>query len=93
MTKFTLFQLSIILASLPACATINTVSNAKPGNPIFFSGTRLNLNAIQNDQIAMKKYNVSPPDYPLLDLPGSVIIDLIFAPLTSGVALFEVLTE
>lgn len=81
------------MLTLPACATFDTISNAKPGTPVFFSGTRLDLNTLQQDEIALEKFNVSAPEYPLLDLPASLVFDLFISPLTGGVALFEVLTE
>ena len=85
----------LICVSLLAggCSTINTINNAMPGSPIFFSGTRLNVNALKEDKVAMRKYNVPPPAYPLLDMPGSLVLDIIISPLTSGVALYEVIFE
>ena len=75
------------------CATVDTISNAKPGSPKFFSGTRLDVNALAGNKVAVRKFKVQPPAYPLLDLPASFILDLIIAPVTGGVALYEVIFD
>ena len=85
--------LCLVTLHLNGCATVDTISNAKPGSPKFFSGTRLDINKLADNNVAIKKFNVQPPKYPLLDLPVSFILDLFIAPLTASVALYEVVFE
>lgn len=75
------------------CATYRTIESASPGSPKFFSGTRLDVNAIKNNKVAMKKFNAKAPEYPLLDLPASILADLIISPLSFGVAIYESITH
>jgi len=75
------------------CATYKTIENAKIGSPKFFSGTRLNLNALNKNDVAMKKFTASPPKYPAVDLPFSFFGDLMISPLTGGMAAYEVITD
>lgn len=83
----------IILVSLSGCATLSSINNANPGFPIFFSGTRFDANALQSNKIALKKYRVKPPKYPLVDLPFSFVADLFISPLSGGAALYETIFE
>ncbi|MFT6308337.1 MAG: hypothetical protein ACJA0Z_003510 [Halioglobus sp.] len=41
------------------------------------SGSRLNIAGLLNEPDLRAKYGVAPPDYPLLDLPFSVFLDII----------------
>lgn len=75
------------------CSTFNTINSAEPGTPKFYSGTRLNVNALVGNEVAMRKYKIPPPAHPLLDLPGSLILDTLISPLTGGAALYEVIFE
>lgn len=75
------------------CATYKTIEKAEYGSPKFFSGTRLNVHAINKNRIALKKFSVTPPKYPLLDLPGSMVLDLVVSPLTGGMAAYETLMD
>ena len=85
--------LCLATLNINGCATVDTISNAKPGSAKFFSGTRLDINALAGNNVAIKKFEVQPPKYPLLDLPASFMLDLIIAPMTAGVALYEVVFE
>lgn len=67
------------------------MSAVEPGSPKVLSGTRLNINAIVGDEIAIRKFNVAPPAYPMLDLPFSLFLDLLIFPLTSSAAIYEAL--
>jgi len=89
---FQLFRATLILiplSLLTACATIETIDHASADSPKVFSGTRMNIHAIQNNKTALMKYNVEPPRYPLLDLPGSILLDTIILPLTTSTVIFE----
>ena len=83
--------LCLVALSINGCATVDTISNAKSGAPKFFSGTRLDVNAVADNKVAMRKFVVQPPRYPLLDLPASFVLDLIISPLTGEVAFYEVI--
>ena len=83
----------LLITCVYGCATIDTISSAKPGSPKFFSGTRLDINALSDNKVAMKKFQVEPPKYPMLDLPASFAADLFMSPLTQGAALYEVIFE
>ena len=63
---------------LGGCASVRSLTDYKPGDPVFFAGSRLDAAAIRNDQLALKKFTAQPPRYPMLDLPFSVVADLFF---------------
>lgn len=79
----------IMSVYLTGCATINTITTAESGSPILFSGTRLNINALQNNKVVLKKFKVQAPEYPLLDITPSFVADLFISPLTGPVAFYE----
>jgi len=87
---FSLIILGLIITT-SACATYKTLENAKFNSPKVFSGTRLDLHAINNNTVALKKFKVDPPKYPLLDLPGSFVLDVVAAPATLGLTAYEAL--
>ena len=65
------FIYAIILASLcmgtTGCATVKALDAARANGPKFFSGTRLDLYAINKDDVGLRKFKTSPPRYPLPD--------------------------
>jgi uncharacterized protein YceK len=65
-------------ALLAGCASVRTLSDYQPGDPVFLSGTRLDLAAIRNDPVALKQFRSTPPAWPWLDLPFSFSADLFF---------------
>ena len=75
------------------CATYRTISAVTYGSPRVYSGTRLNINAISDNHVALKKFDVEPPEHPVLDLPASFVFDTAMLPLTLASALFEMLIE
>lgn len=80
-----------IALSLPGCATYHTISEAKPGSPKIYSGTRLDIHAIEGNEFAQLKFKVDPPQHPALDLPFSFIFDTIMLPLTFSISGYEAL--
>ena len=88
---------AVTLASLSiattGCATYKTLDAAGANGPKFFSGTRLDLIAIKKDDIALRKFKVGPPRYPLLDLPASFMLDAIVSPATGIMAISEGLVD
>jgi uncharacterized protein YceK len=73
------------------CATYRTISIAGLGSPKVFSGMRLDLHAIRGDEIALRRFKVDPPTYPLVDLPFSIGFDVFILPLTVPIAMGEFL--
>ncbi len=71
------------------CATYRTISAVTYGSPRVYSGTRLNINAISDNHVALKKFDVAPPEHPGLDLPASFVFDTVMLPLTLASASFE----
>jgi uncharacterized protein YceK len=88
---------AVILASLfivtTGYATYKTLDAAGDNGPKFFSGIRLDLIAINKDDIALRKFKVGPPRYPLLDLPASFMLDAIVSPATGIMAISEGLVD
>ncbi len=60
----------VLFSSVSGCATYTTISKATPGSPKIYSGTRLDIHAIAKDKLRLriykKKYDVDPPEYPLI---------------------------
>jgi len=84
----------VLLSSLSTgCATYRTISTAEQGSPKVFSGTRLDVSAIQGDEIALRKFKADPPRYPLVDLPFSIGLDMAILPLTVRAATDEFLSK
>jgi uncharacterized protein YceK len=81
----------LIASSLQGCATYSTISEAKPGSPKIYSGTRLDWNAMQSRAYSQSKFKVEPPQKPLLDLPFSMLFDTVMLPLTFSISGYEAL--
>ncbi|MDD2057191.1 YceK/YidQ family lipoprotein [Pseudomonas sp. GD03860] len=69
------------------CASVRTLDAAKPGAPLVYSGTRLDLYAMQGGCCAMDRFGAEAPRYPGLDLPGSLLLDTLLLPLSVLTAL------
>ena len=85
----------LVLLILPfivgGCATTSTLSQpAYERKPLVMSGVRLDLASLKNDVGVTEKFGVSPPDFPLLDLPFSFVLDFFALGYTLPVALFYV---
>lgn len=75
--------LSLVLAlQLAGCATVRTLDAAKPGAPIVYAGTRLDLYAMQGGCCAMDRFGAEAPSYPGVDLPASALLDTLLLPLS-----------
>lgn len=71
------------------CATTSTLSQpAHERKPLVMSGFRLDLASLRNDAAVTERFGVSPPAYPLLDLPFSAVLDFFALGYTVPVALF-----
>jgi len=79
------------ILTLSGCATFKTLDAELPLNQRMFvySGTRLDLAAISNNQVALKKIKVEPPRHPLIDLPFSFTLDTFFLPLAVLAEFFQ----
>jgi uncharacterized protein YceK len=87
------FVLIVLSVASTGCATYRTISEAAPGSPKVFSGTRLDINAIKDNEIGVRKFKVAPPPYPLVDLPFSLLLDALIFPLTFSAATYELILE
>jgi len=68
----------VCAALVSSCATVRTLTGYQPGDPVFMSGTRLDIAAIRNDKPALGKFHANPPALPWLDLPFSFVADFFF---------------
>jgi uncharacterized protein YceK len=92
-TVATCFILMMLSVASTGCATYRTISEAAPGSPKVFSGTRLDINVIGGNEIGIRKFKVAPPAYPMVDLPFSLLLDALVFPLTFSVATYEFMFE
>ena len=67
---------------LTGCATARTLDAAKPGAPVVYSGTRLDLYALNGGCCAMDRFGAEAPSYPGVDLPASALLDTLLLPLS-----------
>ncbi|MDR9861987.1 YceK/YidQ family lipoprotein [Pseudomonas baetica] len=67
---------------LSGCATVSTLDAAKPGAPVVYSGTRLDLYALNGGCCAMDRFGAEAPSYPGVDLPASALLDTLLLPLS-----------
>ncbi len=75
--------LALLLAlQLGGCATVRTLDAAKPGAPVVYAGTRLDVYALQGGCCAMERFGAPAPSYPGLDLPASALLDTLLLPLS-----------
>jgi uncharacterized protein YceK len=76
LTRFLVCCLCVALVS--GCATVRTLTEYQPGDPVFMSGTRLDVAAISHNTLVLKRLQAKPPKWPWLDLPFSFVADLFF---------------
>ncbi|AJO80865.1 MULTISPECIES: YceK/YidQ family lipoprotein [Pseudomonas] len=72
----------LIALQLGGCATARTLNAAKPGAPVVYSGTRLDLYAMQGGCCPMDRFGAEAPGYPGVDLPASALLDTLLLPLS-----------
>ncbi|PPD32255.1 MAG: YceK/YidQ family lipoprotein [Methylomonas sp.] len=87
--KMVLGALCIIAQS--GCATFKSLDADVPlAQRIFiYSGTRLDWAALENNDVAIRKFNTTPPSLPLIDLPFSFALDTLFLPLAVSAEIFH----
>ncbi|MFJ4055575.1 YceK/YidQ family lipoprotein [Pseudomonas sp. NPDC089743] len=67
---------------LDGCATVRTLDANKPGAPVVYAGTRLDLYVINGGCCPEDHFGAHAPAYPRLDLPGSMLLDTLLLPLS-----------
>ncbi|MCL8298608.1 YceK/YidQ family lipoprotein [Pseudomonas mosselii] len=72
----------VILVQLGGCATVRTLDANKPGAPVVYPGTRLDLYVINGGCCPRDRFGAEAPAYPGLDLPGSALLDTLLLPLS-----------
>jgi len=72
----------LVLGLLSGCATVRTLDANKPGAPVVYAGTRLDLYVINGGCCPRDRYGAEAPAYPGLDLPGSMLLDTLLLPLS-----------
>ena len=72
----------VLVLQLTGCATVRTLDAAKPGAPVVYSGTRLDLYAMNGGCCAMDRFGAEAPGYPGVDLPASALLDTLLLPLS-----------
>jgi uncharacterized protein YceK len=73
-------MLAVLL--LNGCATVRTLDANKPGAPVVYAGTRLDLYVINGGCCPKDHFGAQAPTYPRLDLPGSMLLDTLLLPLS-----------
>lgn len=77
----------LLSLTLSGCATVRTLDAAKPGAPVVYAGTRLNLYALQGGCCATQRFGTEAPAYPAADLPVSALLDTLLLPLSLATAM------
>ncbi|HWT69999.1 MAG TPA: YceK/YidQ family lipoprotein [Pseudomonas sp.] len=72
----------VLALHLAGCATARTLDAAKPGAPVVYAGTRLDLYAMNGGCCAMDRFGAEAPGYPGVDLPASALLDTLLLPLS-----------
>lgn len=82
----------LCIISLSGCATFTTLNDTElplPERTFIYSGTRLDWAALTDNEVALNKFDVAPPSYPLLDIPLSFALDSLFLPLSVCAEIFH----
>ncbi|WP_433885428.1 YceK/YidQ family lipoprotein [Pseudomonas vranovensis] len=82
-----LLGVMLVCVMVSGCASVRTLDAAKPGAPVVYAGTRLDLYALQGGCCAIDRFGAEAPKYPGLDLPGSALLDTVLLPLSVLTAL------
>nr|WP_194791037.1 YceK/YidQ family lipoprotein [Pseudomonas sp. UFMG81] len=72
----------LVLGQLGGCATVRTLDANKPGAPVVYAGTRLDLYVMNGGCCPEDHFGALAPAYPGLDLPGSALLDTLLLPLS-----------
>ena len=74
--------LLLLALQLTGCATARTLDAAQAGAPVVYSGTRLDLYALEGGCCAKDRFGAEAPRHPGLDLPASALLDTVLLPLS-----------
>ncbi|KGF62544.1 MULTISPECIES: YceK/YidQ family lipoprotein [Pseudomonas] len=85
MNKLVVVMLGLLLTT--GCSTVRTLDANQPGAPIVYAGTRLDLYAMEGGCCEKDRFGAEAPKYPMLDLPGSALLDTLLLPLSILTAL------
>jgi uncharacterized protein YceK len=85
MNKLVVVILGLLLTT--GCSTVRTLDANQPGAPIVYAGTRLDLYAMEGGCCEKDRFGAEAPKYPMLDLPGSALLDTLLLPLSILTAL------
>jgi uncharacterized protein YceK len=85
MNKLVVVMLGLLLTT--GCSTVRTLDANQPGAPIVYAGTRLDLYVMQGGCCEKDRFGAEAPKYPMLDLPGSALLDTLLLPLSILTAL------
>ncbi len=72
----------LLVLQLAGCATARTLDAAKPGAPLVYAGTRLDVYAMNGGCCAKDHFGAEAPSYPGVDLPASALLDTLLLPLS-----------
>ncbi|MDP3815007.1 YceK/YidQ family lipoprotein [Pseudomonas sp.] len=81
------YGLLALLLLCSGCATVRTLDAAKPGAPVVYAGTRLDLYELQGGCCALERFGAEAPRHPGLDLPASALLDSLLLPLSLATAM------
>jgi uncharacterized protein YceK len=85
MNKLVVIALGLLLTT--GCSTVRTLDANQPGAPVVYAGTRLDLYTIEGGCCEKDRFGTEAPKYPMLDLPGSALLDTLLLPLSILTAL------
>jgi len=85
MNKLVVVMLGLLLTT--GCSTVRTLDANQSGAPIVYAGTRLDLYAMEGGCCEKDRFGAEAPKYPMLDLPGSALLDTLLLPLSILTAL------
>ena len=72
----------LLVLQLTGCATARTLDAGKPGAPLVYAGTRLDVYAMNGGRCAKDHFGAEAPSYPGIDLPASALLDTLLLPLS-----------
>ncbi len=84
--------LLVFLIAQSGCATFSTLNDTRlplAQRTFIYSGTRLDWAALAENDVALRRFNVAPPSYPILDIPLSFALDTAFLPLALCAEIFH----
>ncbi|HTE39246.1 MAG TPA: YceK/YidQ family lipoprotein [Steroidobacteraceae bacterium] len=71
------------------CGTVSSMTHFGRETPFVYSGTRLDIAAIQDNSAELKRFDAKSPAHPAVDLPASLVLDTILLPGTLLAAAFR----